>query len=230
MSKKTMLLMAGALTVIAFTALEGIATAKETKIRCEGAGACTFTLSGGITKFSMTNNDTLQCSGSSGSGQVTELGAERESATGTIQILYTGCKEQNSGFNFSCSNTATAGSITTNQVVVHSIALPGTTNEAGVLVTNIGVTYTCAGGFAATQSTGSIIGEAEERCNTNTGTKHTINFTTTGDGIQSLTSYTGVTFKLEAKTSHSGGGSYTTAAQSGTGTMTFNQNVIVTCA
>jgi hypothetical protein len=230
MSKKTMLLLAGALTALAFTALAGTATAKETKLRCEGAGECTFEASGGEVKISLTGGDTVKCTGMSGSGAVTGLNAERESTTGPVQLLLTGCRDQNSGFQFSCSNTATAGNVTTNVMTVHSIALPGTTNEAGVLITNLNVTLVCAGGFAPIQSTGSIIGEAEEKCNTNTGTSHKLLFTATGHGAQSLTSYTGLTFSHETKTSHSSGGTYATSAQVGTGTLTFNQNVIVTCA
>ncbi|HEX3041016.1 MAG TPA: hypothetical protein VHP56_02870 [Solirubrobacterales bacterium] len=230
MSKKMMLLVVGALTALAFTALAGTATAKETKLRCEGAGECTFTASGGEAKFSLVGGDTVKCTGMSGIGAVTSLNAERESTTGTAQLLFTGCKEQNSGFQFSCTNTATAGNVTTNTMTVHSIALPGTTNEAGTLVTGLGVTFSCAGGFASTQLTGSLIGESENKCNTNTGTSHKVLFTATSDGLQALTSYTGVTFRLEGKTSHTGGGSYATGAMSGTGTLTFNQNVILTCA
>jgi hypothetical protein len=99
-----------------------------------------------------------------------------------------------------------------------------------VLITGVGVTWTCAGGFAATQMTGNEIGESEERRNTNTGTVHKLQFNPTGDGAQSLTTYTGATFKLESETSHTSGGSYATAAKAGTGTTTFNQNVILTCA
>jgi hypothetical protein len=230
MNKKLMLLVVGALTALAFTALAGTATAKETKLKCEGAGACTFTASGGATAFSIVGGDTVVCSGVTGGGEVTGLNAERESSTSNVQLLFTGCKEQNTIFKFNCQNQATAGNVTTNVMISHSIALPGTTNEAGVLLTNAGVTFTCAGGFASTQVTGSIIGESETKCNTNTGTVQRQNFLATGDGVQALTTYTGSTFKLEGKTSHSSGGTYANASQSGTGTLTFNQNVILTCA
>jgi len=229
MSKKLMLLVAGALMALAFTSLAGTAAAKETKLKCEGAGACTFTASGGETKFSIVGGDTVLCTGVSGSGSVTNLDAERESTTSTVQLLFTNCKEQNTVFHFACSNTATAGNVTTNVMTAHNIAITGGT-EAGVLLTNAGVTFTCAGGFASTQVTGSIIGESETKCNTNTGTVQKQNFETTGDGVQSLTTYTGSTFKLEGKTSHTSGGTYANASQKGTGTLTFNQSVILTCA
>jgi hypothetical protein len=229
MSKKLMLLVAGALMALAFTSLAGTAAAKETKLKCEGAGACTFEATGGSTAFSIVGGDTVLCTGVTGNGQVTNLNAERESTTSTVQLLFTGCKEQNTVFHFACSNTATSGNVTTNVMTGHSIALE-TGTKAGVLLTNAGVTFTCAGGFASTQVTGSIIGESETACNTNTGTVQKQVFSTTGDGAQALTTYTGSTFKLEGKTSHTSGGVYANAAQSGTGTLTFNQNVILTCA
>jgi hypothetical protein len=232
MSKKMMLFAAGVLIALAFTALPGTAAAKETKLKCEGAAetACTFTASGGSTAFSIAGGDTVLCSGMSGNGQVTNLNAERESSTGTVQLLFTGCKEQNTVFHLACSNTATSGSVTTNVMTTHAVALPVTTSEAGSLMTNAGVTMTCAGGFASTQITGSIIGEGEGKCNTHTGTIHRGVFNTTGDGAQALTTYTGSTFRLEGKTSHTSGGSYGNFAAQGTGTLTFNQNVVLTCA
>jgi hypothetical protein len=230
MNKSLILLAAGALAALAFTALTGTATAKETKTKCEGAGACTFTLSGGSTAISIVGGDTLLCTGVSGDGAVTGLNAERESTTDTVQLLFSGCKEQNTVFHFACSNTATSGNLTTNVMTTHNIALPGTPTEAGVLATNAGVTFTCAGGFASTQWTGSIIGESETKCNTNTGTIQRQVFNAASDGVQVLTTYTGSTFKLESKTSHTSGGTYANAAISGTTTLTYNQNVILTCA
>jgi hypothetical protein len=232
MNKKLMLLVAGVLTALAFTALAGTATAKETKVKCEGAAgtACSFTVSGGETSPSMANGDTLKCGSVSGSGQVINLNAERESSTGTVQLLFAGCKEQNTVFHFACSNTATSGNVTTNVMTTHAVALPVTTTEVGSLLTNAGVTFTCAGGFASTQITGSVLGEGEGKCNTHTGTTHRGVFNTTGDGAQALTTYTGSTFRLEGKTSHTSGGSYSNFAIAGTATLTFNQNAVLTCA
>lgn len=178
----------------------------------------------------MTNNDTVKCESGEGEGEVTGLNAERESTTGLIQVRYKGCKEQLTAFHFACTTPGQAsGNVTSNVMTVHSIALPGTAHEAGVLLTNANITFTCAGGFASTQVTGNVIGESEEKCNTNTGKAHTTNFTTTGHGLQSLTSYTGVTFKLEGQTAHTGG-AYASFAKLGTASLTFNQNVILTCA
>jgi len=230
MNKKLMLLAVGALAALAFTALPGAASAKETKIKCEGEGICSFTVSGGETKFSIVGGDTVKCTGLSGNGSVSNLDSSRESTTSTVQLLFTNCREQNSGFQFTCTNTATAGNVTTNVMTGHSVALPGTATEAGVLLTNVGVTFTCAGGHPPTQVTGSIIGESETKCGTNTGTVQKQVFSTTGDGVQSLTTWTGSTFRLQGKINHSTGGTYANAAESGTGTVTFNQDVELTCA
>jgi hypothetical protein len=229
MRKKMMVLVVAAQMALTFTALAGTAIAKETNGKCEGAGACTFTVSGGVSNLSIAGGDTVRCESASGSGEVTNLNAERESSTKIVIVLLKGCKEQNTVFHFACSNTATSGNITTNTMTVHGIVIISGT-EAGPLVTNAGVTFTCAGGFASTQVTGSIIGESETKCNTNTGTVQKTVVTTTGDGAQSLTSYTGSTFRLEGKTSHTSGGTYSNAAADGTFTVTFNQNVIRTCS
>lgn len=241
MSKKLMLLVAGALMALAFTALPGAASAKETNLKCEGEGKCTFSVSSPplsekegttpVTNFSIAGGDTVQCASVSGSGEAINLNAERESTTSTVQLLFTGCKEQNTIFHFNCQTAGAAtGNITTNVMTGHNIAIESGT-KAGVLLTNAGVTFSCAGGFASTQVTGSIIGESETACGTNTNFVQKQVFKTTGDGAQALTTYTKNTFKLEGKTSHTSEGStYSAAAQDGTGILTFNQNVILTCA
>jgi len=228
MSKKMTFLIAGALMALVFTSLAGTAAAKETKLKCEGAGKCTFGVAGGIVNLSIVGGVTVKCTGVIGSGEVTGLNAERESSTSSLHLVLIGCREQNTIFHFACGSIG-AEEITLKVAAVHNIALE-TGTKAGVLLTSVSETFTCAGGFASTQITGNLIGESETSCNTNTATVQRIVFTTTGDGAQSLTTYTGSTFKLEAKTSHTGGGSYANGAQDGTLTLTYNQNVLLTCA
>jgi hypothetical protein len=215
---------------LAFTSLAGTAAAKETKLKCEGEGDCTFTASGGVTNFSIVGGDTVRCESVSGSGEVTGFDAERESATSNVELTFKGCKEQNTAFHFNCQNTETNGNITTSVMTGHNIAIE-TGTKAGVLLTNAGVTFKCSGGFEETQVTGNIIGESETACGTNTSTVQKQVFRTTADGVQALRTYTGNTFRLEAKTNHSNPLSkYVEAAQDGTVTLTFKQNVILTCA
>jgi hypothetical protein len=221
MNRKLTMALAAALAALAFMALTGSAAAKETKLKCEGSGKCTFTTVSGRSIIRILS-DAIFCEASSGSGEVINLSEERESTTDTAQVLYTGCKEQNTAFHFSCSNTGTAGNITTNVMTTHYIALPGTPTEAGVVKTNAGVTFTCAGGFASTQITGSVIAESETKCGENTSTVQKIS-------SKNLTVITGSTFKPEGKTSHTSGGVYEGAEIESTTTMTFNQKVILTC-
>src|SRR6185503_10397480 len=132
MNKKLMILVAGALTALAFMSLAGAASAKETKVKCEGAGECTYTVAGAESRFSLAGGDTVWCSSVEGNGSVTGLNAERESTTSSVQLLFKGCKEQATIFHFSCSNTATAGNVTTNVMTAHNVALPAASapNEA----------------------------------------------------------------------------------------------------
>jgi hypothetical protein len=233
MNKKLMLLVAGALMALAFTSLAGTAAAKETKLKCEGEGTCSFSVTSPpevATNFSIVGGDTVKCTSVTGGGEAIELNAERESATATVQLLFENCREQITPFHFLCSNTKTGGNITSNVMTSHNIAIE-TGTKAGVLLTNAGVTFSCAGGFAETLVTGNIIGESETACGTNTGTVQKQVFKTTAHGVQALKTYTGSTFKLEGKTSHTNPESkYSESAQDGTGILTFNQKVILTCA
>jgi hypothetical protein len=228
MSRKLTLIAAGALVAFAIAALPGAASAQEKKLKCEGAGACTYTVSGGESRFSTKGGDTIWCSSVTGSGEVTGLDAERESGTGAVRLLFHGCKEQATIFHFACTSPGQAsGTVTTNSMVTHIVIIisPGT---FGFLLTGANVTLTCAGGFASTAVTGNALGELDQACGS-TGSTVKVNFASSSHGVQSRSEYTGVKYDLEAKTSHSGGGSYETAAQTGTATLTFNQNVVVTC-
>jgi hypothetical protein len=231
MNRKLTLVLAGALAALAFMALTGSAAAKETKLKCEAlSGACTFVIAGGEMRLSLHDGDTIACNLEEGSGSVVNLNAERESTTSELELTFKGCKEQNTAFHFSCSNTATAGNITTNVMTAHNIAI-GSGTKAAVLLTNAGFTFTCAGGFASTQVTGNYIGEIETACGTNTSAVQKWVFSVPADGTQALRTYTGITFDLEGKTSHTNAESkYQTAAISSTTTLTYNQNVILTCA
>ena len=123
MNKKLMLLVVGVLAVLAFTALAGSATAKETKLKCEGAGECTYTVAGGESRFSLNGGDTVWCTEVEGNGTVTGLNAERESTTSNVRLLFKNCKEQATIFHFACTNNGNAGQITTNIMQAHNVAL-----------------------------------------------------------------------------------------------------------
>jgi hypothetical protein len=236
MSKKLMMLAAGALTVVAFTALPSVSSAKETHIKCLGAGACTYKVAAGESKFSTKVGDTLLCTSVTGNGDLT-LNAEREATTGNLQLLFHNCKEQNTIFKFNCTSPGQpTGTIKPESIVTHNItdeATFGTNVKVGVLLTNVKATFTCAGGFSATTVTGNVIGTLDENCVGRAPSpivKQSFNAT---HGEQDHKLWTGVTYDLIGMTNHpttpAVGGTYETAAQTGTGTLTFNQNVEITC-
>jgi hypothetical protein len=163
-----------------------------------------------------------------------------EATTGEVQLVFTGCVELNSGFKFKCNSPGqVAGEVKTNTMVTHNLKLPAATapNEAGVLLTGTNVTFSCGAGLAVTTVTANIIGEYETKCGSVSKSKvQKLEFLAekvggvVQDGKQKIREYTGVKYDLESKTNHSGAGEYDTSAQEGTGTLTFNQEVELTCA
>jgi hypothetical protein len=238
MNKKLMLLVAGALTALAFTALPGAASAKETALDCEtDVSNCTFTVAGVAASFSAKpSGDTVSCPTVTGSGGVLNpIG--NAATTITVSLKFHNCVETSTGFKFACTTPGQpSGTIVpTANTVGHLVALDKAVapSENGILLTDNKATFTCAGGFARTTVTGNVIGENEEKCGAAASKIQKVNFETKGHGEQSITTWTGKTFDLLGMTNHPAtptiGGTYETGAQKGTGTLTWNQNVRVTC-
>jgi hypothetical protein len=237
MNKKLMLLVIGALTALAFTALPGAASAKETTLKCEKT-PCTFTVHGTVSEFSAVNGDTVKCETVTGSGEAINLNSEDETTTTKVELTFSSCKEQATIFHFACTTPGqSSGVITSNTMTGHLVALDKAVapSENGVLLTDSKGTFTCAGGFARTTVTGNVIGENEEKCGAAAATTQRLNFEPTGkDGIEKILTWTGTQYNLIAATNHqdtSVGATtgYVQAAQTGTGTLTWNQKVQVTC-
>ena len=233
MSKKLMALVVGALAALVFTALPGAASAKETALKCEKT-PCTFTVAGGVTTISTVGGDTITCTSVTGSGEAINL-VNLETTTSKVSLKYHGCKETTTVFKFACTSPGQpSGTITSNAMTGHTVALPGTANENGVLLTDAKTTFTCAGGFARTTVTGNIIGEFETKCGAAASTTQKLNFEATGHGTQAIKTWTGATFDLILATNHNETpavtSGYETAAKVGTTTLTWNQNVQKTCA
>ncbi|HSS42894.1 MAG TPA: hypothetical protein VLK37_10160 [Solirubrobacterales bacterium] len=238
MNRKLMLLVAGALTALAFTALPGAASAEETTLKCLTGAPCEYTVHGGQTKFSIKGGDTVNCASITGSGSVTGLNAEKESTTTANTFFFHECKEQNTIFHFACTVPGQPSGTAKIEATGHNVKLPvaEAPTEAGVLLTlpAAGVTFSCAGGFAQTTVTGNIIGEFEKKCGAESkGKEQKVNFTAEEDGVQLNKTYTSKTYDLIGATSHASTPSettgYVTAAQKGTGILTFNQEVELTC-
>jgi hypothetical protein len=237
MSKKLMMLAAGALSVLAFTALPSAASAGEWHLKCEKF-PCTFTVAGGESRFSETAGGTVWCSSVTGAGEVTKAAVEptlkeNESTTGTVRLLFHGCKEQATIFHFACTSAGQpSGTVTTNVMTTHNVWLTHGTTKPGVAITNANTTFTCAGGFAASTVTGTVLGELHEpQCKVASATQKQ-NFTSTSHGHQTWKQITGTgpILDLITSTNHTNAvPTYETAAQTGTGTLTFNQKVTPTC-
>jgi hypothetical protein len=233
MSKKLMLLVVGALAALAFTALPGAASAKETALKCEKT-PCTYTAVGGVSTFSTVSGDTVTCTSVTGSGEAINV-VNNETTTSRISLVLHGCRETTTFFKFACTSPGQpSGTITSNNITSHGVALPGTPNEAGILLTDVKTTFNCAGGFARTTVTGSMIGEFETQCGAAASSTQKLNFEVSSHGKQKDTIWTGATYDLIAATNHNETptvtSGYETAAKSGTTTLTWNQNVQVTCA
>lgn len=218
-----MLLASGALTALAFTALPSVASATEPQLHCTSS-PCKYTIENtGNSVFSTTDGDTILCTGVTGGGNASSL----TGATGTVQLLFHGCKEQNTIFKFNCTGPGQpTGTVTTNEMVTHSVLISAGT--PGVLLTGTNVTFSCAGGFSNARVTGDVIGHIETpNCNTAV-THQTLQFEATGHGQQKYkTTDTPGTWDLTSDKGEDT--SYSTAAQTGTAHINWNQSVTLTC-
>ncbi|HEX6781505.1 MAG TPA: hypothetical protein VF125_05675 [Solirubrobacterales bacterium] len=235
MNKKLMLLATGVLTALAFAALPAVASAGEPVAHCQnGAASCIGAVTGGATQLRDDGGQGITCSSVHGKATVTN-----GSATGFLELTFTECKETITGFKFSCTNTGVAGKITTGSMVTHLIYLhhlPNTTTGLKVTLPGHGtgtggVTFTCAG-FSRKTVTGSVIGHiSNPECNTYQ-TSHTADFTETslGSGIQKYMQTTTTGEKTDLISNNDAGGTYTTAAQIGSGVIHWEgTKVNITC-
>jgi hypothetical protein len=229
MSKKLMLLAAGALAALAFAALPTVASASEMIFHCEGAATCTGTIAGGASTLSNDKGETISCTATSGSVSGTST-----TSTMTTKIIFTGCVETISGFKFGCTNTTTGGKIETNSMTGHLITrVLNDKLTVGSLLTGANVTFTCAA-FLKRTVTGNIIGtftEQEKVCDETADTSHKLDFAITSHGIQADKVYTGVEYDLTGRDhgKTEAESPYTTSAQTGEGTITYSNPVRITC-
>jgi hypothetical protein len=209
MSKKLMLLAAGALIVLAFAALPAVASAGEFEAHCiNGAAKCEGTITS-TTEATLTTDsgavaEKLRCTGPT-SGTATQTST---SSTGTLQLVFTGCKDE--VFGAACQNGA-AGVITTNVMTSHLIYIDPNKSTPGVLLTGANITFTCNFGFTMTV-TGNLIGHwTKPECG-----KAVASHIATFDVVGNLQRYTQVTttgtvFNLTSGLNHQNGNPDTTA-------------------
>jgi hypothetical protein len=220
MRNKLMLLAAGALTALAFAALPAGASAEEMEAHCSAAPCVSTVESTGHAVLSQAGS-ILSVTCAKTTGTVTQTAAT--STTVSVVLTFDEC-------NNGCQNEgAGTAKIVTNTMTGHLITVTkGNPATAGILLTGINVTFSCAFGVEKTV-TGNIIGTFE-----NTATMcgkavsdHTIEFAQTGVGQQTDKTYTGGTFDLTSG-SHASDGN--TASQTGTAHIKHGaKTVTITC-
>lgn len=217
MSKKMMLLAAGALTALAFAALPAVASAGSPEVECSGAACGAFTVGGGTAELSKTTGPSVHCTSVSGSGNYASKTA------GTLQLTFHGCKE--SAFGSSCGS---GGTITTNVMNFENTYLTHDKSTPGVKITNVNTTFTCFGGFVHNQVRGSVLGRLETACTKHPGNPLQLVFERTQAGHQKYMQVTGTGTKTDLESSLNSG-AFETASQTGTGTVTLKEAPTVTC-
>jgi hypothetical protein len=226
MSKKLMILEACTLIALALTALPSASSAGEFISHCSPGAVCEATYSGGVSTLEDSNGNSIQCS--SGTGTVA---VPSGTSTGTASLTAHGCIDENT--SFSCTSGASPGTLHTGSgLVAHLVYIDATpTSLVGVLVTNLNMTFTCAGGFVKKTVTGSVIAVIE---NPECGKPRSIfsgqfaSKAPTGSQQYTQVTTTGAVFNL---TSGSETADAAPSSISGTGSLTFKapQTVTLTC-
>lgn len=216
------------LAALAFATLASVASAGEPRIDpAIGKFPINFTMSGGHAEFRATGEPAITCTSSSGSGQFST------STTFTVHILWHGCTTSFFGFPVACNSVGQPSGTTTAHIpVAHLVYVTDAKTTPGLLMTpptsGVFTTLIC-GGFASIEVKGNgVVGEIiAPKCGSIAKTA-TVSFAATGasQNLKQVTA-TGTEYSLTATTESSG--STTTVAEVGEGTMTFAENVTLTC-
>jgi hypothetical protein len=189
MTKKLMLLAAGALAALAFAALPAGASAEEVQAHCAALPCEAVVQSTGNAQLFDTNGNEVLCKKTTGSVKQEAL----TSTTVKVSLTFDEC-------NNTCENDG-AGKIKMepDPVTGHLITIvKGDPTKVGVLLTNIHTTFKCAFGLITKTVTGNIIGTiTNPQCGV-AATHHTISFTQTQNGHQTHKTWTGGTFDLDS--------------------------------
>ncbi len=237
MSKKLMLLVAGTLAALVFTAVPSAASAGEFEHHCTSTSGVAeecknMTVAGGALEYSNDNHEGYTCTSVTGTATAAKTGT-----TGTARLLLHGCKETVTFFQFACTSPGQpSGTVTTNVLTSHNVYLEPNTQaqtKPGLLLTGVNVTFSCPG-FATKTVTGNIIGIITNPNCTSAVTSLTVKF-------QRLGAATGTTQEWEQITTagtffdliqnNDSGGSYTTSSLTAEGTITTaaGQHIRLTC-
>jgi hypothetical protein len=228
MNKKLMLLAAGAMATLAFTLLPAVASAGEFTGDCKSGATCSATVAGGAASLGNTAGETISCTSVSGSASLTS-----GTSTGLIFLTFHGCKETATFFKFSCNSPGQqSGTIATGGLVAHLVYLGLATKlPAGILITNVKATFSCAG-FSNKTVTGNVIGEITNPNCGSSSTSHQVTFSSFiqhGNQQWVQVTHQGTVFDLISN--NDAGGSYSTSSLVGGMNLTyqFSEAATLTC-
>jgi hypothetical protein len=218
--KKLVLLALAAVSAVMLV-VPALASAGEWEM--DPAGWAFNITSVGNTVLKTNNNETVTCTSSTGSGAY-NAGSK---TTGTIQLLFHGCKESIFGTSCSSEGQASGTIATTAGLTFTNVYLKPVKTTPGVTIRGIGAeehfaTFTCAGGSVKIKVTGTILGDSENGCNS-AAEEQKIVFESIEHGVQRYTRVTeDVTNPIEDLTADVtifGATNLRTASQDGTGIL-----------
>jgi hypothetical protein len=218
-SMKKLVLLAVVAATTALFALPAAASAAEWEM--DPAGWAFNSTAVGNTVLKTNNNETVTCTGSTGSGAY-NAGSKTE---GTLQLKFTTCTE--SVFGGKCSTAGQPeGTITTTAALIFKNAyLEDNKLKPGITIRGTGaeehfVSFECAGGLFKAKVTGTVLGETEGACNLESE-EQKVNFVATSHGVQKWNqdTKTGAIEDLTTAVTVFGGTTNRTSSQDGTGIL-----------
>jgi hypothetical protein len=206
MGKKSMLLVLSAVCAAMFV-VPSVASAGEWTMEPPRSFK---TSSNTVTTLTTSENETTECTSSSGNGTTNPAGTG-----GTISLLFHGCTSSGTACTTSGQNPGTIVSTTVNW---KSVYLTKDKSDPGIKIegANHGhiATFKCAFGFVTIVVNGSVIGDIEQKCNEPKST-FTVDFQSTAHGTQKYMQNTLTGEKTDLKVFRNG--VERTGSQDGTG-------------
>ncbi len=220
MNKKLMRLAAGVLTVLALAALPAVASAGEITADCKEGATCEAFVFGLANALGNTAGETISCGSFTGKATLTN-----GSSTGTANLVFHDCRETVTFFKFSCNSVGQpSGTITTGNLTTHLLKLESSPITIGLSVTNLNVTFTCAG-FSDKRVTGNVLGEITDPACGVFRKSHSVRFSTTAHGQQRWKQITTTGTLLDLTSNNDTAvGQYLTSSLSGEGPITYVAN------